>query len=567
MHAKKGVVQLGDFLILANAYAWKKTEPKNEYSNTGLGKEEETTIKVGQVTIIHKDLLLTNQVVWEEGALKGGLITTAMKFTFSREDKNAKTNTESNCIGKKQEQPDGQIKGELYEKGNKEETHVLNGASKSPEAIKVHTHTINSTTTQSPAHNQQPLHFPPSLNQPVPHLSPTKYTTNSEMDRNDEEFLARFANLLAGAGPSAPVKLQAEDTRPRNWYACAMARVVSDRTVQEGGFISTMMKAWGSHSTTEITSLARNVFLIQFVNPQELTRVTARGLWTYRADAVVLRRVYGPSDLVNPTVDKMEVTAQFHKIPPHAISDAGLLKLVKNIGTPMSEVSHAFFAGNKYNKIKMLMPIDKPLQGTIPVDHPELGIFPIYVAYERLNRVCQFCAMVGHDMENCHDKIQMDRIRIDPLYQDQPEIQNLAKPIARPWLTNPALIPSPDQQNEQNEGRNPEQHSHNPPQNHNQFQPNPTTNNTRTDAGLGLGVLGPELNNTPQRPHNRYGQRTLERTLTISQPGLKRAGQSNESPTSSLNQTNQELNDVGRIPAPKRRAVEAPTESAPLPER
>ncbi|KAF3330557.1 hypothetical protein FCM35_KLT03911 [Carex littledalei] len=113
------------------------------------------------------------------------------------------------------------------------------------------------------------------------------------MNQDDEEFIAQFANLSAGSSPQLPISLADSEAQTRDCNICAMARVVSDRSVMEGGFTQTMMKAWGSHYNTEITTVARNIFLIQFVNAHELSRVMSRGIWTYRGDAVALRRVYG----------------------------------------------------------------------------------------------------------------------------------------------------------------------------------------------------------------------------------------------------------------------------------
>lgn len=541
-HAKKEVLQVGEFSILTDAYVWQQRDLKTKEAGDKQGMREPFTVKVGEVTIIYKALVLTNLTGQDmQGQGKDCNPQLCLRSDMSQQQN-----------GKEQAFLKEPIQVQLHQFGESRIKDEEKEASKGLQPINapLTPSTINPTAIQNPKHT--PI-IPNTHHQQKFHTA-TQTQLTPTMDRNDEEFLARFAKLSAEAGPSEPFNISEEETHARDWSSCALARVVSDRTVQEAGFISTMMKAWGTHSNTQITALARNIFLVQFANPNELTRVAARGLWTYRADAVVLRRVHGQEELTAPAVKQMEVVAQFHRIPPQSITDEGLLKLVKNIGTPLSEVSHAFYAGNKYNRIKLLMPVDKPLIGVLPVNHPTLGVLPIYVSYERLHRVCSFCAMLGHEADGCQDKVQMDRIKRDPKYENRPDILNATKPIAVPWLLNPALIPS-----ETPDSEHTEPHSTQPPQ----AQPN------RTDQpcmGLGMHPYEPQPHTTNQT-RTRTTNRHREGAQTGAYPGHKRAGHSTEPlsgpSTSSIGET---MEGEG-IPVSKRRAVEAPIDSASLPER
>ncbi|XP_078168459.1 uncharacterized protein LOC144562964 [Carex rostrata] len=153
-----------------------------------------------------------------------------------------------------------------------------------------------------------------------------------------------------------------------------------------------------------------------------MERIMHKGVWNFRGDAVVLGRLRGPSDLKNPAVSYMEVWTQLHKIPFQAISTKGVLLLTKEIGKPLSTPTEIFQGGNTFHWVKIQIPIDQALKDIVQMNHPVLGICTTYPSYERLNRICLYCAKLGHDMENCPDKIRMERLKLDPRYSNKPEM-------------------------------------------------------------------------------------------------------------------------------------------------
>lgn len=99
----------------------------------------------------------------------------------------------------------------------------------------------------------------------------------------------------------------------------------------------------------------------------------------------------------------MDVWVQWHRIPMEAITPAGLLKLAKRVGTPISEVTESYLGGCKFAKIKIRIDTGRPLKDKIEARHPTLGFFPIYLTYEKLHRICHFCAHIGHEYQSCSD--------------------------------------------------------------------------------------------------------------------------------------------------------------------
>lgn len=162
----------------------------------------------------------------------------------------------------------------------------------------------------------------------------------------------------------------------------------------DSSFYSTMRKAWGIHPDSEFTNLARNIYLVQFTTESELTRVTSKGIWSYRGEVVALKRIRGPEELATPTVDDMEVWAQIHRIPAHAITNEGVRMLGAQIGEPQTDAIEAYAGGMRFCRMRIRIPINKSLKETVSFTHPALGTFTLYVVYERITRLamCLLCS-------------------------------------------------------------------------------------------------------------------------------------------------------------------------------
>lgn len=88
-----------------------------------------------------------------------------------------------------------------------------------------------------------------------------------------------------------------------------------------------------------------------------------------------------------------------------------------------------------------MVPVKEPLLDHVQFSHPSLGEISILCSYEKLTRVCKFCAQIGHEMAACPD-----HQRLTVLLQNQPPDSNrddskILSPNIGSWINNPALIP------------------------------------------------------------------------------------------------------------------------------
>ena len=72
---------------------------------------------------------------------------------------------------------------------------------------------------------------------------------------------------------------------------------VADRSPMLSQFSKIMVRAWEVHPQTTFTVVAKNLYLVHFNTEADLLRVINRGIWTYKNDMVILKRIYGPDGL------------------------------------------------------------------------------------------------------------------------------------------------------------------------------------------------------------------------------------------------------------------------------
>lgn len=155
----------------------------------------------------------------------------------------------------------------------------------------------------------------------------------------------------------------------------------------------------------------------------------------------MLKRKPTQSDLTSPHVPDMETWVQLHNIPAGTITGEGIQLLATDLGTPMTEPTASFIDGNKYYKIKVLMPMEKPIKEKLRITHQQIGTITIHVVYERLSKICLFCAGLGHEHPDCVDKIRMEGLARDLKYANQPGMQGITDLKLNPWINNVALVP------------------------------------------------------------------------------------------------------------------------------
>lgn len=290
-------------------------------------------------------------------------------------------------------------------------------------------HYINPPNLLSPRH---------SILGPPPLFLNLQIMASSSEDELSQLFQS-LQPLMEGGPPTLDLPIQA--TTERNWDLAVLAKVVTTRPVIDNQFGVTMLKVWGKHPDTRISPIGGNTFLIDFVAKNDMLEVLNRQPWTYRQDLIAMTKVSKQSDLNEEFVDKVEIWTQLHNIPPECISETGLRLVAERLGLLTSDVLSASMGGRQYSRVRVAYPIDQPLNDHLSVTHPVIGELKIHLHYERVNRVCEYCAHIGHGIADCEKYAQLMRLNADPAYKDRPELALLKEKRRAPWITAQDKIP------------------------------------------------------------------------------------------------------------------------------
>lgn len=264
----------------------------------------------------------------------------------------------------------------------------------------------------------------------------------TKMDQVDEELIRKFAQLHTASSSSATaLVLSSSAVETRDWGLCMRAKVCKDKMVFEAQFEKLMRRAWGAKPATVFTQIERGSYLIEFTGKSEMLRILNEGPWIYRQDLVAVAPCTTEEQLTHP-IDKVELWVQFHNVQDDSLTDEGILMLTSQVGTQVTEPVRGFINGRRFFKIKLAVLLDGPFKDFISVTHPTRGDIIVYLVYEKLGRLCDFCGMIGHDLNTCTERTQLVRIKNNPINQNRPDLKNILKPNFGPWRLCPELLPA-----------------------------------------------------------------------------------------------------------------------------
>lgn len=276
-------------------------------------------------------------------------------------------------------------------------------------------------------------------------LKPTHCLTppHTKMQAHDE-----IAVLLASIAPAAAdvqndIPVPNHITATRDWSLSCLAKVITDRSVIDDNFTSTMLRNWGVHPATRISPIARGTYLVDFVCDTEMYEVLRKEPWGYRGDVVSLRKVYEPAHLTSDFINHVSLWTQFHNVPAEMLSAEGIQYLAQQIGSPLSEVRQGYNGGRLFMRAKICYVATSPLKDRLNLNHPSLGTVPVYLVYEHATRLCPYCGIIGHDISGCTMRDRVLQLCADPRYSHRHELQMLRDHRKGAWINCPALVPRP----------------------------------------------------------------------------------------------------------------------------
>ncbi|KAM0917308.1 hypothetical protein ACQ4PT_009593 [Festuca glaucescens] len=281
-------------------------------------------------------------------------------------------------------------------------------------SVQHHKHPYSHKTTKMAAHQA------PSLN----HLAPNGEATPKEATPNGTPALAAGASHTLSDHTSSSAKRKdkqvmtveehGEEVQPiivNMAKARGTARVrllavgvlLSVIAITSKQLINYMRNIWKVRRTLETNQYADKHFVIEFSEEGDLEHVICGGLWRYKDDAVLVRKVKEGEDPETAQFDAVPIWVQYKGIPFYLLTKALARDLGRRTGEFICIDNNA--RGDICDKIlraRVLMPLGRPLLRGIPIED-EFTDEEVMVSlrYERLPTFCLFCGLIGHNKQNC----------------------------------------------------------------------------------------------------------------------------------------------------------------------
>lgn len=332
------------------------------------------------------------------------------------------------------------------------------------------------------------------------------------MDPADEALIQKFAQLHTEANnPSTKIVIAPSGATSKNWSLCLKALVCTDRMVFSNQFENQMRKLWDVSQETSFKQTAKGTYLIQCTGKKDWSKVLNGGPWVYRQDLVAIDQCDSAEKAASEILHG-ELWVQFHNLQSDDLTEEGFQALTSPIGVPLSDPVTGFINGKQFFKIKMQVPLNKPLKDKVFIEHPNLGDIFVHTVYEKIGRVCRFCGLLGHEMDGCPDRIALARLKSAPANIHRQELRDILKPTLGLWIISPAMVPNDASPSAQQNSTKNQEESQPPAQN-----ADANTGLKRTLSLMELSTLNPS-NVQPKKPNNSPKPKKFAKTAP--QPSL-----------------------------------------------
>ena len=180
-------------------------------------------------------------------------------------------------------------------------------------------------------------------------------------------------------------------------------RLLTNRQQNQRAFKNTLKTTWKMGSDLRIVEVGNNVFQFKFGSLCQLEWVKRSGPWNFDNNLLLLCRWRKGLTTSNISFTHAPFWVQVWGLPFKYMSeDVG-----KDIGSRLGKVlevdKRSLQAKQaKFIRIRVEIPIDKPLRRGGNITNMEGERCSIIFKYERLPTFCYICGIFGHDDKHCH---------------------------------------------------------------------------------------------------------------------------------------------------------------------
>ena len=183
---------------------------------------------------------------------------------------------------------------------------------------------------------------------------------------------------------------------------CLLGKLITDKPFNKVALKSTMLRLWGVARGTMAQIIGDNLFIFQFKDEFERTRVLNGSPWLFNNYLLALNEFNGSCPAAQIQFSKCCFWVQLHGIPLNYMTEQTGQRLGNAMGKVVKvDVPEGGVAWGPYLRVWLCLDFTKPIPRGRLVTFQSSGQLWVSFKYERLPWLCFFCGLLGHSERDC----------------------------------------------------------------------------------------------------------------------------------------------------------------------
>ncbi|XP_040991016.1 uncharacterized protein LOC121238254 [Juglans microcarpa x Juglans regia] len=183
---------------------------------------------------------------------------------------------------------------------------------------------------------------------------------------------------------------------------CFFMKLFTEKYFNKEAFIGTMRKVWRTAMGVRFQELSPVLFLVEFENGRDKTKVLREGPWLFDKHLVLLKKMDGRLQVQQVQMTMTSFWVRFHDLPLMAMNVFVGKKLGERLGSIEEvDLEKGEVEWGEYLRVQVTFNVTEPLLRGAKLSIGGGESVWIHFSYERLPNFCYWCGRVGHTDKDC----------------------------------------------------------------------------------------------------------------------------------------------------------------------
>ncbi|XP_075643286.1 uncharacterized protein LOC142614620 isoform X1 [Castanea sativa] len=187
------------------------------------------------------------------------------------------------------------------------------------------------------------------------------------------------------------------------WSLSLLGRFHTTKPINFRAAENHLRSAWKMEGNDlKITDVGDGLFRFKFSTESQLKWVINNGPWSFDNHILLLRRWEKGMTASSVNFQTVPMWVQVWGLPFDLIYKEAGIDIGQRIGRVIEVDCEAIAFGEaRFLRVRVDVPLDKPIRGGAPVHSPEGDKVGVVFKYERLSGLCFHCGLLGHEAKAC----------------------------------------------------------------------------------------------------------------------------------------------------------------------